>query len=96
MPIAKRSKLKQRSKLHVNKNNTECWGCHKKENFEQDCSISTFKEKASASIVEYVHHYDNEYVSTKSCNSGVYDKKCILESSCTLHIIFQKDWFSSY
>ncbi|KAH0652900.1 hypothetical protein KY289_030578 [Solanum tuberosum] len=36
---------------HVNKKNAECWSCHKKGHFEQDCPMSNSKEQASVSIV---------------------------------------------
>ena len=32
-------------------------------------------EMVRASIVEQVHDNDDDYVLTKSCNSGVYDNK---------------------
>ena len=52
--------------------------------------MSKSKEKASASIVEQVHDNDDDYVLTTSCNSGVYDKKWVLDSGCTLRMTFQK------
>ncbi|KAH0678662.1 hypothetical protein KY284_019747 [Solanum tuberosum] len=91
-----RSKSKYRSKSRVNKKNAECWGCHKKGHFERDCLMSKSKEKASASIFEQVHYSDDNYVLTTSCNSEVYDNKWVLDSSCTLHMIFRRDWFNSY
>ncbi|KAH0773642.1 hypothetical protein KY290_010779 [Solanum tuberosum] len=73
-------KLNYRSKSRGNKKNAECWDCHKKGHFERDCPMSNSKEKASASIVEQVHDFDNDYVLTTSCNSGVYDNKWVLDS----------------
>uniref|UniRef100_A0A0V0HU82 Putative ovule protein n=1 Tax=Solanum chacoense TaxID=4108 RepID=A0A0V0HU82_SOLCH len=58
--------------------------------------MSKSKEKANASIVEQVHDSDDDYVLTTSCNSGVYDNKWVLDSGCTLHMTFRRDWFSSY
>ena len=58
--------------------------------------MSKSKEKASASIVEKVHDNDDDYVLTTSCNNGFYDNKWILDSGCTLHMTFRRDWFSSY
>ena len=58
--------------------------------------MSKSKEKASASIVEKVHDNDDDYVLTTSCNNGVYNNKWILDSGCTLHMTFRKDWFNSY
>ncbi|KAH0686332.1 hypothetical protein KY289_017085 [Solanum tuberosum] len=58
--------------------------------------MSKSKEKASASIVEQVHYSDDDYVLTTSCNSEVYDNKWVLDSGCTLHMTFRRDWFSSY
>ncbi|KAH0773643.1 hypothetical protein KY290_010780 [Solanum tuberosum] len=89
-------KSKYRSKSHVNKKNAECWGCHNKGHLERDCPMSKSKEKASASIVEQVHDFDEDYVLTTSCNSGVYDNKWSLDFGCTLHMTFRRDWFSSY
>ena len=57
--------------------------------------MSKSKEKASASIIEKVHDND-DYVLTTSCNNEVYNNKWILDSGCTLHMTFRKDWFSSY
>jgi len=92
-----KSKSKHRSKSHVNKKNTECWGCGKKGHFERDCPMSKSKEKASASTVEQVHDFDNDYVLTTSCNNNSsYGNKWVLDSACTLHMTFRKDWFSSY
>ncbi|KAH0715231.1 hypothetical protein KY284_008136 [Solanum tuberosum] len=91
-----RSKSKYRSKSRVNKKNAEYWGYHKKGHFERDCLMSKSKEKASASIVDQVHDSDDDYVLTTSCNHGVYDNKWALDSVCTLHMTFQRDWFSSY
>ena len=54
------------------------------------------KEKASASIVDQVHDNNDDYILTTSCNGRVYDNKWILNSGCTLHITFLRDWFSSY
>ncbi|KAK4735806.1 hypothetical protein R3W88_010067 [Solanum pinnatisectum] len=68
-----RSKSKYTSKSCVNKKNAECWG--RKGHFERDCPMSKSKEKASGSIVEQIHDFDDDYVLTTSCNSGVYDNK---------------------
>ncbi|KAH0661104.1 hypothetical protein KY290_027072 [Solanum tuberosum] len=92
----RRSKSKYRSKSRMNKKNAECWGCHKKGHFEQDCSMSKSKGKVSASIVEQVHDSNDNYVLTTSCNSGVYANNWLLNFGYTLHMTFRRYWFSSY
>lgn len=59
--------------------------------------MSKSKEKASASTVEQVHDFGNDYILTTLCNNNSnYGNKWVLDSACTLHMTFQKDWFSSY
>ncbi|KAH0653063.1 hypothetical protein KY289_030741 [Solanum tuberosum] len=91
-----RSQSKYKPKSRVNKKNAECWSCHKKGRFERDYPMSKSKEKASSSIVEQVHDFDDDYVLATSCNNGVYDNKWGLDSGCTMHMTFRRDWFSSH
>lgn len=58
--------------------------------------MSKSKEKASASTIERLHDSDDDYVLRILSNSGVYDNRCMLDSGCTLHMIFRRDWSSDY
>lgn len=66
-----------KSKSHENKKNMECRDFHKKGYFERDFLTPKSQEKASASIVEQVCEFDNEYILTTSYDSGVYGNKRI-------------------
>lgn len=79
----------------MNKNNAECWGCHKKGHFERECPMSKFKENESASIVEKVNENDDDYLLETFCSNGVYDNKWVFDSCCTLHMKFKRDWFDN-
>lgn len=45
-------------------------------------------KKASASIIEQVHDFYDEYILTTLRNSGVYDNKWVLNSNCTMQTAF--------
>ncbi|XP_060202125.1 uncharacterized protein LOC132630572 [Lycium barbarum] len=83
-----RSKFRKR----VSKKDVECWGCQQKGHIGPN--KKTDKTIASASTVQVAQTSGEDYVLTTSTDD-IQTHKSILDSACTFHMYFKKDWFTS-